>query len=389
MRTFGFTLTALVLALLWAPPGRADDKALRELKELHEKLVKPDKVLPPDRARKAREQLDSLGIDAAELNGPQRAMLLQAQAYAALACGDSAAAMRKAEALLDESGDQKLSQQVVFLAALTAGDARTADRMCEKLIDGAKGDEGKSVEAARAALKLIGNKAPELTLTADDGQSVSTTQRRGRVLVLDFWSLDPAPARRLSGALVKAFETQKAAQPEFIGVCLAPREKVAAAQALARELGYAWPIVYAGDRSAQSAAEKLGATAGMQLIIDPRGYVRFAGDAGEPAFHYTLRAALAEATSAYPPVAPITLDGESPGAAELQPAAAAPSREPERARHSSELPSNPEAASMLREARAFMKTGKKKDARRLLEQIIKDYPGTKEAAEAEEFLRSL
>ncbi|TWT42359.1 hypothetical protein RAS1_34900 [Phycisphaerae bacterium RAS1] len=388
------SLTLLLFAHCWvsAPAAAADEKAVRELKELHEKLVKPDKVLPAERGKKAREQLDAWALDAADLDGKQRALLAQTQAFAALVAGDAAAALRKAEALLEDSGDQKLSQQVAFLAALAAGDARTADKAVEQLTAGTKDDEAGSIAAARATLKLIGRKAAEVTLAAADGQTYSTTQRGGRVLVLDFWSLDPKPAKKSSAALVRAYDTSKAAgEPIFVGVCLAPKDRVAAAGALAKELGYTWPVAYNGETSTESAAEELGASAGMQLILDPRGYIRFAGDAGEPAFHYALRAVLAEATNAYPAVAPITVDGDSPGTAELQPseAAATPSKEPERAKHSSELPSNPEAASMLREARAFMKTGKKKDARRLLEQIIKDYPGTKEAAEAEEFLRGL
>jgi outer membrane protein assembly factor BamD (BamD/ComL family) len=50
---------------------------------------------------------------------------------------------------------------------------------------------------------------------------------------------------------------------------------------------------------------------------------------------------------------------------------------------SEEKPSDPEAAKLLRLARTYLKTGKKTDAKRLLEQIVREFPGTPEAREAQ------
>ncbi|MBU0616169.1 MAG: hypothetical protein KKI02_00480, partial [Planctomycetes bacterium] len=54
-----------------------------------------------------------------------------------------------------------------------------------------------------------------------------------------------------------------------------------------------------------------------------------------------------------------------------------------------ELPSNLEARAKLTQARAFLKAKSRSRAIKLFEEIVRDYPGTKEAQEAQEYLDSL
>jgi hypothetical protein len=98
-----------------------------------------------------------------------------------------------------------------------------------------------------------------------------------------------------------------------------------------------------------------------------------------------LRAAVSEARGEHEIVLPRTRDGQQP----TRPSAQVKPKEKERRERDEELPSNPEARQKLTLARTYLKTGKRTDARRLFEEVVRDYPGTVEAKEAQEYLDSI
>ena len=121
-------------------------------------------------------------------------------------------------------------------------------------------------------------------------------------------------------------------------------------------------------------------------------FARAAGAASETELVYALRAAVAEAKGAYAVMRPKTTAGEAvpePVAAKPAGTESAKADATPQATGKSDLPHNQEAARLLNEARVFQKTGRKTDARRVLQEIIDKYPGTWEAAEAKERLESL
>ena len=82
---------------------------------------------------------------------------------------------------------------------------------------------------------------------------------------------------------------------------------------------------------------------------------------------------------------PRTRDGQQP----TRPSAAVEPKEEKPAAPAAELPSNPEARGKLKLARTYLKTGKRTDAKLLFEEIVRDYPGTQEAEQAQEYLDSI
>ena len=125
------------------------------------------------------------------------------------------------------------------------------------------------------------------------------------------------------------------------------------------------------------------------MLIDRRGFIRAVGSTADAGFVYAVRAAVAEARGDYEYISPTTLSGEkaapTPGGGA---ALAAEEKKPDKQNPnaSGDLPSNAEARQKLQQAHAMRRGGKKTDAKRMYQEIVRDYPGTKEAQEAQEWL---
>jgi hypothetical protein len=120
------------------------------------------------------------------------------------------------------------------------------------------------------------------------------------------------------------------------------------------------------------------------VLIDSRGYVRAAGDAAGPAFRYAVRAAVAEARGQFSYIAPRSIDGKS-AVPESGAAAGGPRKKPPES-GGGELRDDPDAQAKLTLARTYIRTGKRTEAKRLFQEIVRDYPGTRQAKEAQEYL---
>ena len=185
-----------------------------------------------------------------------------------------------------------------------------------------------------------------------------------------------------------------AAEPkvEFLGINDDKAEQVEAAKKLAAEKGYKWAQLYEASAGAAALTEPAFhvAASPWDVIIDGDGNVRAVGTASEPEFQYALRAAAVEAKGEYTAVAPRTIEGVAAArAAGEAPAVEAEKKgekkkkeKEEQAKPEPEPPHNEEAAKLLDQARLYLKTGKKTEAKRLLQELIEKYPNTWEAQEA-------
>jgi len=371
------------------PAARGQSETtLRELRRLHDRLADPQRVLSRQDARQARDRLAEWRLDPAALSPDDRARLWRIELYAALAEGAAGAALERARQLWKVAPDDPGTAAAVHLAACAAGDAQLALRALARLAEGADSRRRRWISRQRRWLRRVGEKAPDVVIRTEDMTEFSTARRGDRVLVLDFWNTRLKPDEEQIAALRGLFdEYRRSLHIELVGINADSETRAEQARQFAKEHGFVWKQRY--EYQARGAPLTHGAFhAGNPpwvVLIDTFGYVRAVGAAYEPAFQYALRAAVAEAGGAQQPLLPRTHTGqqaERPGAAAE---AAAPSSE----QPAPELPSNPEALQKLRLARTYLKTGKRSEARRLFEEIVRNYPGTREAREAQEYLEAL
>lgn len=177
-----------------------------------------------------------------------------------------------------------------------------------------------------------------------------------------------------------------------------PADRLPAAQAFVKQQNYDWPQTFERRTDGSQFTQPFSLESlPIQVLIDRYGYVRAVGQADEPALRYAVRAAVAEARGTYGVVMPKTTDGTAakvpaaereaatvenrPGARTAPEGPAAPARE--------ELRNDPDARKLLDQARVYLKTGRKRDAKKILEEVVAKYPGTYEAQTAQEYLWSL
>lgn len=358
------------------------------LADLHARLSAENAVISVEEAMDCSERLKQLGLNAEELPPAERAVLGGVEVYIAAALGDAAAALTRARQLLQDFPEDGAARTAAYVAACAAGDAQLASELGTSLAQGAEGEQRRVWAARRRQMREIGKQAPECEIRAGDGSGFHTRRRSNRVLLLDFWTMLRKPDETTSQALRSIYKESRGSRYfEMVGVNADAESRVAEARAFAGQAGYEWPQVY--ELASTNAPLTHGAfRAGeppWQVLIDAYGYVRAVGVATEPGFRYAVRAALAECEGRYAAVPPRTREGEQ---AQFQRIEIEPSPAKKDA-GDQELPSNPEAASKLRQARTFLRTGLRTKARELFEEILRDYPESREARDAQEYLDSM
>ena len=362
---------------------------LSELQKLHGALTKPGTVISRDQAKQAEGRLLEWGLTADTMSGEAKRRLLAVEALAAAGLGDAAKAGQKAVALLPEAGDDIAALEAAYAAACAAGDAQTAEGALKKLGEKSQGDAKKAVGRRRLWIAQVGREAPDISITTDDVKDINPRKRGDKVLIIDFWNMLSEPSKDYLERIAKLHaEVKDDANAEFLGVNADAESRVEKAKAFAKQSGMNWPQRYEGvalKAPVTHEAFKAGQPPWVALI-DSYGYIRAVGAPGEAGFEYAVRAALAEARGDFPPANPRSRDGKqakresqtiSGGAGNKPAAGAAPA---------GELPSNPEARKLLIEAHAMRRTGMKTKAKELYERIIGEFPGTKEAKEAQDWL---
>jgi hypothetical protein len=378
-----------LLSLLTSAAVGQDTQSLAELKQWHEKLARPSDVVSVADGRQALAQLKTWNFAPDKLEAEQRGWLLGVALRADLAVGDAAGAAERLTRLQHERPDARETLGAQWQVAVATGDAELARRTLDTLKDQKAASE-KAFSTRLARLEMVGQSAPGVTVKAGSGKPIALQQRERVVLLLDFWSLDKRPDEKQVKALCALYaEYGQPAQVQFLGVNTGASADLDSAEKFAADSGFEWPQYF----EARPRSELLGklfhvVSAPWQVLVDGDGNVRAVGAVTEPAFIYALRAAVAEAAGEYIAVRPKTTAGvEAEGRTAVKPAAPeAKEKEQEKPVASGDLPHNQEAASLLNQARVYLKTGRKTDAKKLLQEIVEKYPGTWEAKDAQETL---
>ncbi|MFQ5807321.1 MAG: redoxin domain-containing protein [Phycisphaerae bacterium] len=374
---------------LAAPRAWGQSKAtLRELRKLHERLADPDRVLTARQAKQAADRLAEWRLAPEKLPPADRARLWRIQVCIGLAKGAARMALEPAQALQAEFPDEPAALEAAYLAACAAGDAKLGTDTLKKLSRSANREQRRRLSQRRRWIRGVGQKAPDVLIRTEDMTEFSTTRRGDRVLLIDFWNVLLPPDEKEVRALRDLYEEYRhSLHVEFVGVNADAEARVDEARKFAQENGFVWKQRYEYQaRQAPITHEAFHAgKPPWQVLIDTFGYVRAIGAASEPGFQYALRAAIAETRGDQEIVMPRTHDGKQP----TRPSALVEPKAKESKPPAGELPSNPEALAKLRLARTYLKTGKRTDAKRLFEEIVRQYPGTPEAKEAQEYLDSI
>jgi hypothetical protein len=389
VRSVGIVLTLACLgrggmAVAQTPAGGE----VKDPADLYARLSADNAVASAEQATQYAERLKSWGLKAESLPPAERARLGCVEVYLAAAQGDAAGALGRAQQLLKDFPQDAAAQAAAYVAAGAAGDAQLGSDMASKLAQSADAKQRPAWSARRRWMREVGKQSPEIDIRAEDGTVFQTRRRNNRVLLIDFWNTLEKPEAGLSKALVAVYqEYQGSRYFDLVGVNADAEARVAEARAFAKTAGYEWGQVYE-KTSVNAPITNEAFRAGnppWQVLIDAYGYVRAVGSATEPGFRYALRAAVAESEGRFPAVMVRTREGQQAQVAKAE-VSAAPAKKDASGK---ELQSNPEAASKLRQARTYLRTGLKTKARELFEEIIRDYAGTAEAQEAQEYLDSM
>jgi hypothetical protein len=364
---------------------------LHELSKLHERIADPQKVLTASDARQAMNRLAEWKLTPEKLSPADRARLKRIELYIALADGNAKTALEHAQSLLSEFPDDPAACEAAYLAACAAGDAKLGSDMLRQLARSATGDRRRLISQRRRWIRGVGKEAPEVEIRTEDMTAFETARRGDRVLLIDFWNVLGTREDDTSAALRALHdEYQYSPHVDFVGVNADAEAQVPEAKEFAKERRYSWKQRYeyvAADAPITHQAFRAG-NPPWQVLIDTFGYIRAVGSVAEPAFQYALRAAVAEAGGDYAAVMPRTRDGQQPERPSAQVEPTAP-RKPKSDDQDQELPSNPDAQAKLSQARVFLKAKNRSKAIELFREIVRDYPGTQEAREAQEYLDSL
>lgn len=368
--------------LVCCPAAGQDPAALAELEKLFKSIVKPDTLPAVKDAAAAHARVAELNLPPDKLQPPQQIMLLRTGIHAAAGCGQAAAAGERAEKLrnLGTALDAAALESVI-LGAVVAGDAKLADDALQELAKLPQAKTRSAVEQRRARLAQVGEPAPEQAFVTEDSDIVELAPRGGVVLLLDFWNIGDKP----SDAHVKALRALRDAHRTdgkllVVGINADGPDRLEEARRFVQTSKMDWPQHFEEIAAgAPLTHETFQAGRGpWQVLIDKTGHIRAVGSAEEAAFRAAVLAAVTEARGDAVVEMPRNVQGRKAELREAPPVV-----------HSSanksaggKLPSNPEAASMLREARAFLKTGMKTKAHEILRKIIEQYPGTQEAEDA-------
>ena len=392
IRRTSATALALAIALLTSTAAAQSPAVLKQFEELHARLVKPDAVLSSSDAFKAADRLAEWRLAEGDITPETRAKLHQLQLMIALGKADAKTALDQARQLLELAPDDARNLRLGFIAASAAGDAQFALDRLKQIGRKVSAAERRELADARRQLRFVGEAAPDADIRTEDDTAYSTSRRGGKVLVIDFWNmLRPPAADHLAALKALHGEYKHDRYAEFVGVNADSETRTADAKQFVEQHEIPWKTRY------EFAAIKAPITheafhAGSPpwcVIIDSLGYIRAIGAANEPRFQYALHAAIAEASGKHPLLAPRDRTGKQPtlaGDSEPEVAAdASPKKQPS----AGDLPSNPEAQAKFRQARTFLKAKNRRRAKELFQEIVREYPGTREAKEAQEYLDSM
>ncbi|MGE3182068.1 MAG: hypothetical protein AB7N71_10585 [Phycisphaerae bacterium] len=352
------------------------------LQRLHGAIVNPDQVISEERGEKTREFLDGRSISADGKSGDEKIALLQLEVFAELARGNAAAAAKQLEQLATLKPDDVLTHKAGYLVGVASGNAELADRSLSRLASEAA--ERDSLRTQARQVTVMARKFPDHDVFPKS--DASSGESEVAVRVIDLWSAGDGDNAMRDAALARAFaDYGEKKNVQFIGVCA---DVETTGKSVAASTRRRWPQHYRESGAFEAVKSELALEATPTLlIVDGKGWIRSAASATDPAFHYALRAVVHEASGKFEKNAPrdrAGLAAYAVGETAAPKKIAAPEQPPAPA-----LTNSPEAEKLLERARLFTRTGKKNDAKAILQQILDEYPNTIQAEEAESRLRSL
>ncbi len=121
-----------------------------------------------------------------------------------------------------------------------------------------------------AAMPTIGQQAPDFTLRASNGKNLKLSELRGNVVMINFWATWCAPCRQEMPHLNRFHEQYHKAGFVLLGVNV--DDQAASAEAMARELKIAFPVLFDADKqvSRRYDVDAMPST----VLIDRDGKVR-------------------------------------------------------------------------------------------------------------------
>jgi len=376
-------LTAPLAASHAQPAG-----LLKSIDKLYSSLAKPEQVIDREQAREAARRLEAWRVDDESLPPESLARVTAIRTYIALAEGEATQARKHYKSLDKSFAASQDGLRLGYLVACACGDAQDAARCLSELRRLVERDARRRLAVRRRWLRMVGQRAPDVTIRTDEMEEIPVRRRLDRVLLIDFWNtLKPPPDEDIQ-ALCDLYERiGRQRNVQFVGVNADPEERIDRAREFAKQHGFEWPQRYEGTAvNAPLTHEAFHAGSPPWLVlIDTSGYIRAVGTAREPGFRYALRAAIREARGDAEPVRPRTREGR-----EAVPAA--PSDEAAQGKKKDETAapqSNPEAANLLKQARVYLRLGQRQRAKELLRRIVREYPGTLEARKAQEYLDNM
>jgi len=369
---------ACCMCMSYSAPARQAET----LAQLHDRLAGDNVVLSSDEARQAADLAAQWRLQADQLSPTELARLACVECYVAAAVGDANAALERARTLLEQYPSNRDARAASYVAAVAAGDAQLAYSLAKKLSKDAGDEQRRLASRRRRLLRGVGKPAPVVTLRTADKTSYSVCRRANRVLLIDFWNTNRARTEEIEALRALYREHRDSMHFEMAGVN--SDADLAGARAFAKKNGFIWDQCYEGDASPTLQAFRTGDPPWL-VLVDAYGNIRATGSASEPGFRYALRAAIAETSGDFKAVTPRTRTGKQPVIAQVE---YTPTPKQNTTEQGAGAPSNPEALGKLRQARAFFKTGNRTKAKALFEEIVRDYPGTPEARDAQEYLDS-
>ncbi len=148
---------------------------------------------------------------------------------------------------------------------------------------------------ADGAKATIGDPAPPYTTLALSGDSVRTTDLKGKVVLLNVWATWCAPCREEIPYLQSLYTKHRDQGFEIVGVSVDTRGQEENIKGFAKDFGMTYPIWLDPDERIQSLYLALGVPA--SYLIDREGILRWRRlgtvKASDTTFTSTLAAALA------------------------------------------------------------------------------------------------
>lgn len=387
--------TSRIVAFALAGAGLAstvyaqrDEAAIAEMSQAYEKLAKPQKLIDAGAAANMLRQIADWRFRLPELSTEEVRQLKLLNLHCAAANGDARRMVEVIDSIAFRFKDDPETQYGLFLSGVANADAKRG-------LDAVK-TIGSSLPRAEQlpwlfwvrGFRQVGQAAPDLDIKLDGARDLNPRQLTRTALALVFWRrADISDPEAFAGAIEPLHKWRlDHTSVRLVGVnCDTPADQKAA-----RQFEGAHNLKWEACENAEEVAKAFGVTEfPTMIIVDEEGLIRAVGRPDAPAMHYALRVTTRYADGDADYFPPRDQDGvvikvERPASAPVEASAA-----PTPAGGGDALRDDANAESKLREARAFIRTGMKTKAREILEAVIRDYPGTKQAVEARQRLADL